>query len=70
MIHLFLIGICVDFMNDMVDSPTIDAIRYDLRMLKGLFHPACFACVIFLFAIVVTIFMAHENGDKQRLAKR
>ena len=41
-----------------------------LLKLKGLFHPACLARVISWFALVVTIFMDHENGDKQRLAKR
>ena len=40
------------------------------RNLKGLFPPACLARVVPLFAFVVAIFMAHENGDKQRLAKR
>ena len=39
-------------------------------VLKGLFHPACLARVVSWFAFVVTIFMAHENGDKQRSAKR
>ena len=39
-------------------------------MLKGLFHPACLARVVSWFAFVVAIFMAHENGDKQRPAKR
>ena len=38
--------------------------------LKGLFHPACRARVVSWFAFVVAIFMGHENGDKQRLAKR
>ena len=38
--------------------------------LKGLFHPACLARVVSWFAFVVAIFMGHENGDKQRLAKR
>ena len=38
--------------------------------LKGLFHPVCRARVVSWFAFVVAIFMAHENGDKQRLAKR
>ena len=38
--------------------------------LQGLFHPACLARVVSWFAFVVAIFMAHENGDKQRLAKR
>ena len=38
--------------------------------LKGLFHPACLARVVPWFAFVVAIFMGHENGDKQRLAKR
>ena len=37
--------------------------------LKGLFHPACLARLS-LFAFVVAIFMGHENGDKQRPAKR
>ena len=41
-----------------------------LLYLKGLFHPACLARVVSWFAFVVAIFMAHENGDKQRLAKR
>ena len=38
--------------------------------LKGLFHPACLARVISWFASVVAIFMGHENGGKQRSAKR
>ena len=38
--------------------------------LKGLFHPACLARVVSWFAFVVAIFMAHENGDKQRPTKR
>ena len=38
--------------------------------LKGLFHPACLARVVSWFAFVVAIFMAHENGDRQRPAKR
>ena len=38
--------------------------------LKGLFHPACLARVVSWFAFVVAIFMAHENDDKQRPAKR
>ena len=38
--------------------------------LKGPFHPAFLARVVSWFAFVVAIFMGHENGDKQRLAKR
>ena len=38
--------------------------------LKGLFHPAFLARVVSWFPFVVAIFMGHENGDKQRLAKR
>ena len=38
--------------------------------LKGLFHPACLERVVPWFAFVVAIFMGHENGDKQRPAKR
>ena len=38
--------------------------------LKGLFHPAFLARVVSWFPFVVTIFMGHENGSKQRLAKR
>ena len=38
--------------------------------LKGLFHPACLVRVVSWFAIVVAIFMNHENGDKQRPTKR
>ena len=38
--------------------------------LKGLFHPAFLARVVSRFAFVVAIFMGHEFGDKQRLAKR
>ena len=34
-------------------------------MLKGLFHPACLARVVFWFAFVVAIFMAHENAKGQ-----
>ena len=41
-----------------------------LNLLKGLFYPACLACVVSSFAFVATIFMAHENGDDQRQAKR
>ena len=33
--------------------------------LKGLFHPASLARVASWFAFVVTIFMAHENGDNK-----
>ena len=40
------------------------------KSLKGLFHPACLARIISWFAFVVTVFMAHENGDKQRQTKR
>ena len=40
------------------------------KNLKGLHHPACLARVLSWFAFVVAIVMAHENGDKQRLAKR
>ena len=39
-------------------------------VLKSLFHPACLARVVSWFAFVVAIFMAHENGDEQRQAKR
>ena len=39
------------------------------RSLKALFHPACLARVVSWFAFVVAIFMAHENGDKQRETK-
>ena len=38
--------------------------------LKGLFHPAYLARVVSWFAFVVAVFMAYENGDKQRPAKR
>ena len=38
--------------------------------LKGLFHPAFLARAVSWLAFVVAIFMAHENGDKQRPAKR
>ena len=38
--------------------------------LKGLFHPAFLARVVSWFPFVVAIFMGHESGDKQRLAKR
>ena len=38
--------------------------------LKGLFHPAFLARVVSWFPFVVAIFMGHENGGKQRLAKR
>ena len=37
---------------------------------KGLFYPACLARVVYLFAFVAANFMGHENGDKQRQAKR
>ena len=40
------------------------------QALKDLFHPACLVRVVSWFAFVVAIFMAHENGDKQRPAKR
>ena len=40
-----------------------------LLILKGLFHPACLARVVSWFAVVVAIFMGHENGDKQRPVK-
>ena len=39
-------------------------------MLKGLVHSACLARVVSWFAFVATIFMAHENGDEQKQAKR
>ena len=38
--------------------------------LKDLFHPACLARVVSLFASVAAIFMVHENDDEQRQAKR
>ena len=38
--------------------------------LKDLCHPACITRVISWFAFIVTIFMAHKNGDKQWPAKR
>ena len=38
--------------------------------LKGLFHPACLARVVSWFAFVFAIFMAHENGGKQRPTRR
>ena len=38
--------------------------------LKGSSHPACLARVVSWFACVVAIFMAHENGDKQRPVNR
>ena len=38
--------------------------------LKGLFHPACLARVVSWFTFVAAIFLAHENGDKQRPTKR
>ena len=41
-----------------------------LFALKGLFHPAFLAHVVSWFPFVVAIFMGHENGGKQRLAKR
>ena len=41
-----------------------------LENLKGLFHPAFLARVVSWFPFVVAIFMGHENGGKQRLAKR
>ena len=45
-------------------------VAYWRGVLKGLFHPACLAHVVSWFAFVVAIFMAHENGDKQRPANR
>ena len=39
-------------------------------ILKALFHPACLARVVSWLAFVVAIFMGHENGDKQRPAKK
>ena len=44
--------------------------RLEPPMLKGLFHPAFLARVVSWFPFVVAIFMGHENGGKQRLAKR
>ena len=38
-------------------------------ILKGLFHPACLARVVSWFAFVDAIFMAYENGHKQRPVK-
>ena len=38
-------------------------------LLKCLFHPAFLAHVLSWLAFVVAIFMAHENGDKQRQTK-
>ena len=49
-------------LNKLFDS------TFQMFLLKGLFHPACLARVVPWFAFVVAIFMAHENGDKQRLA--
>ena len=43
---------------------------FTVAPLKGLFHPACLARVVSWNAFVVAIFMAHENGDKQRPAER
>ena len=40
------------------------------KHLKGLFHPACLARVVSWFAFVDAIFMAYENGHKQRPVKR
>ena len=40
------------------------------ELLKDLFHPACLTRVVSWLAFVVAIFIGHENGDKQRLAKR
>ena len=34
------------------------------------FHPACLARVVSWFSFVAAIFIAHENGDEQRQAKR
>ena len=31
------------------------------NILKGLFHPACLACVVSWFAFVVAIFLGHEK---------
>ena len=39
-------------------------------MLKDLFHQAFLARVVSWLAFVLAIFMGHENGDKQRPAKR
>ena len=39
-------------------------------LLKGMFHPAVLARVVSWFPFVVAIFMGHENGGKQGLAKR
>ena len=44
--------------------------REERTCLKGLFHPAFLARVVSWFPFVVAIFMGHENGGKQRLAKR
>ena len=43
---------------------------HSFRVLKGLFHPAFLARVDSWFPFVVAIFMGHENGGRQRLAKR
>ena len=42
----------------------------EIWTLKGLSHPAFLARVVSRFPFVVAIFMGHENGGKQRLAKR
>ena len=44
--------------------------KFENKVLKGLFHPAFLARVVSWFPFVVAIFMGHENGGKQRLAKR
>ena len=54
----------------MLTGPRDNSRDKSLLKLKGLFHPACLARVDSLFASVAAIFMAHENGDEQRQAKR
>ena len=58
------------FQKMKMDQHVIADIHTGICLLKGLFHPAFLARVISWFPFVVAIFMGHENGGKQRLAKR
>ena len=40
------------------------------QMLKGLFHPACFARAVFSLAFVILIFIGHESGDNNGQPRR
>ena len=38
-------------------------------IIKGLFHPGCIARAVSWVAIVIAIFVAHENGDNKSQLK-